>query len=181
MQLTVRFFLHTPSISIFQQHIETCVLKLIYHCILSTPKLVVRILPKINIHCAFHKANNLVIQSNTLEHSILWEKSRFYLLFTGANFQWNRAQQFLRNRLYVRKFPDLDSANATIDFGKELAAETRSTRIEVREEKRYFLLNNCKIVSMYTKKCRNSMYGIVFAAFYGEEIANNRFVWRVNS
>jgi len=25
--------------------------------------------------------------------------------------------------LYVRKSPDLDSANATIDFGKELAAE----------------------------------------------------------
>ncbi len=43
-------------------------------------------------------------------------------------------------------------------------------------EKRYFLLNNCKIVGMYTKKCRNSMYGIVIAAFYGEEIANNRFV-----
>ena len=85
------------------------------------------------------------------------------------------------NRLYVRKFPDLDSANATIDFGKELEAETRSTRIEAREGKRYFLLNNCKIVSMYTKKCRNSMYGIEFAAFYEEEIANNRFVGRVNS
>jgi len=31
--------------------------------------------------------------------------------------------EFSMNRLYVRKFPYLDSANATIDFGKELAAK----------------------------------------------------------
>jgi len=36
-------------------------------------------------------------------------------------------------------------------------------------EKRYFLLNDCKIVIFYTKKCRNSIYGPEFAAFMGKE------------
>jgi len=31
------------------------------------------------------------------------------------------------------------------------------------------LLNDCKIASFYTKKCRNSIYDTEFAAFMGKE------------
>ena len=40
---------------------------------------------------------------------------------------------------YVRKYPDLDPANATIDIGKELKPKTRSIGAEARVGKARYI------------------------------------------